>query len=61
MKQKSLNYQFYNDFNEFNFFVNKTNFNAFNTLIKNNSKFSFLYGPKKSGKSFLSQIWLKKK
>ena len=60
MKQKSLNYQFYNDFNEFNFFVNKTNFNAFNTLIKNNSKFSFLYGPKKSGKSFLSQIWLKK-
>ena len=25
-----------------------------------NSKFSFLYGPKKSGKSFLAQIWLKK-
>ena len=60
MKQKSLKYQFYNDINEFNFFVNKTNFYAFNTLIKNNPKFSFLYGPKKSGKSFLSQIWLKK-
>ena len=29
-------------------------------LINNNIKFSFLYGPKKSGKSFLAQIWLKK-
>ena len=29
-------------------------------LINNNTKFSFLYGPKKSGKSYLSKIWLKK-
>ena len=29
-------------------------------LINNNNKQSFLFGPKKSGKSFLSQIWLKK-
>ena len=60
MKQKSFNYQFINDQNYTNFYVNKTNFHAFDSLIKNNLKFSFLYGPEKSGKSFLSQIWLKK-
>ncbi len=60
MKQKSFIYQFAKDIDEQNFFVNKTNFYAFNNLIKNNSKFSFLFGPHKSGKSFLAQIWLKK-
>ena len=60
IKQKSFSYQFKQIYNEFNFFVNKTNFNCFNTLINNNNKQSFLFGPKKSGKSFLSQIWLKK-
>ena len=61
IKQKSFNYKFNdkND-NELNFFVNKTNFYAFNALINNDTKFSFLYGPKKSGKSYLSKIWLKK-
>ena len=58
--QKSFIYKFNNEINELNFFVNETNFYAFNTLINNNSLFSFLYGPKKSGKSYLSQIWLKK-
>ena len=47
-------------YNELNFFVNKTNFYAFNALINNDSTFSFLYGPKKSGKSYLAKIWLKK-
>ena len=60
IKQKSFSYQFKHIYNETNFFVNKTNFNCFNTLINNNNKQSFLFGPKKSGKSFLSQIWLKK-
>ena len=60
MKQKSFNYQFIINQNYTNFYVNKTNFHAFNGLIKNNLKFSFLYGPEKSGKSFLSEIWLKK-
>ena len=46
--------------NEINFFVNKTNFHAFNRLINQESTFSFLYGPKKSGKSFLSNIWKNK-
>ena len=61
IKQKSFNYEFKNDFlNESNFFVNKTNFYAFDNLINNVSNLLFLYGPTKSGKSFLSQIWLKK-
>ena len=59
-KQKSFSYQFKHIYNESNFFVNKTNFNCFNALINNNNKQSFLFGPKKSGKSFLSQIWLQK-
>ena len=46
--------------NEINFFVNKTNFHAFNRLINQESTLSFLYGPKKSGKSFLSNIWKNK-
>ena len=61
IKQKSFNYKFNdNNDNELNFFVNQTNFYAFNALINNENKYSFLYGPKKSGKSYLSKIWLKK-
>ena len=60
MKQKSFNYQFKDTINESNFFVNSTNFNAFNNLINHDSELTFLYGPKKSGKSYLSQIWLNK-
>ena len=61
IKQKSFNYKFNdNNDNELNFFVNHTNLYAFNALINNDTRFSFLYGPKKSGKSYLSKIWLKK-
>ena len=59
-QQTSFNYQFKINLNEFNFFVNETNFYAFNSLINNKNQLSFLYGPNKSGKSFLSNIWLKK-
>ena len=59
-KQKIFNYKFYNDINEFDFFVNSTNSYSFNALINHDSKFSYLYGPRKSGKSFLSNIWLNK-
>tara|TARA_B100001027_G_C16180273_1_gene291109 strand:+ start:95 stop:721 length:627 start_codon:yes stop_codon:yes gene_type:complete len=59
-KQKSFIFKFTEENDEFNFFVNKTNFYAFNLLINNNSQLSFLYGPKKSGKSYLSKLWLKK-
>ena len=61
IKQKSFNYRFNDkEDNDLNFFVNKTNFYAFNALTNNDIKFSFLYGPKKSGKSYLSKIWLNK-
>ena len=59
IKQKIFNYKFNNDINELNFFVNSTNSYSFNALINHDSKFSYLYGPRKSGKSFLAQIWLK--
>ena len=58
-KQKIFNYKFNNDINELNFFVNSTNSYSFNALINHDSKSSYLYGPRKSGKSFLAQIWLK--
>tara|TARA_B100000575_G_scaffold286831_1_gene284153 strand:- start:479 stop:1105 length:627 start_codon:yes stop_codon:yes gene_type:complete len=58
--QKSFHYKFKNDLNESNYFVNQTNYFAFNNLIYNKSNLLFLYGPKKSGKSYLAQIWLKK-
>ncbi len=60
IKQKSFNYKFKDEIDEFNFFVNNTNFHPFNILINNNTQFSFLYGPDKSGKSYLSHLWLKK-
>ena len=60
IKQQSFNYQFIDDHNENNFFVNKTNYYAFSGLINNDCNFSFLHGPQKSGKTFLAQIWLKK-
>ena len=57
-KQKSFSYQFNQSISLENFFVNQTNFYAFNSLINNKTQNSFLFGPKKSGKSFLGQIWL---
>ena len=59
-KQKSIIYKFNIDLNELNFFVNKTNLHAFNRLLYSELKLIYLFGPKKSGKSFLSQIWLNK-
>ena len=38
IKQKSFNYIFNSNDNEFNFFVNQTNFYAFNALINNENK-----------------------
>ena len=58
-EQNSFNYQFKNDLSELNFFVNETNFYAFSGIIKNNFNKNFLYGPKKSGKTFIGKIWQK--
>ena len=59
-KQKIISYTFNDNINDSNFFVNETNFDAFNRLINLESRFTFLYGPKKSGKSFLAVIWKNK-
>ena len=59
IKQEIFTYQFEIDSTELNFFVNQTNYYAFNGLVNNNSTLSFLYGPNKSGKSYLSKIWQK--
>ena len=59
IKQEIFTYQFEIDSTESNFYVNQTNYYAFNGLVNNNSTFSFLYGPNKSGKSYLSKIWQK--
>ena len=59
-KQISFNYTFIDHHNEHNYFVNVTNVDAFNGLFKFDNNLFFLYGPSKSGKSFLSKIWLKK-
>jgi len=57
--QNYFNYQFNNN-NDDDFFVNSTNFNAYNLLTKNNfDQNIFLFGPKKSGKSHLLNIWKK--
>ena len=60
IKQKIFKYKFSNEINELNFFVNSTNFDAFNGLINTEYNNCILYGPENSGKSFLSKIWLKK-
>ncbi len=58
--QRSFSYKFKVNNDEHNFFVNNTNYYAFNALINNVSNFSFLYGPNKSGKSYLAYLWLQK-
>ena len=58
IKQKIFNYNFKKSNNDNDFYTNKTNIDAFEGLLKNNNKLIFLTGPKKSGKSLLSQIWL---
>ena len=60
IKQKTFSYYFKDSHNELNYFVNETNHYAFDGIINTNTKLSFLYGPIKSGKSFLGKIWLKK-
>ena len=60
IKQKSFNYKFSKNIDEYNFFINETNIYAFNAIINSFSNSLFLYGPKKSGKSHLASIWLKK-
>ncbi len=58
--QKVFSFSFRNKENSLNFYINSTNNLAYNGLIQNNNYNIFLNGPKKSGKSFLGNIWLDK-
>ena len=59
-KQDFFNYNLKEIKDSTNFFVNNTNQETFDTIIKNKSlKNIFLYSPKKSGKSHLVNIWKK--
>ena len=57
--QKYFNYHFSENKDQENFFVNKTNQEAFDVVINNDfDQNIFLYAPKKSGKSHLLSIWI---
>jgi len=59
--QNFFNYQFSTKIDKDNFFVNKTNQEAFDFSTLNNfDQNIFLYGPKKSGKTNLINIWKEK-
>ena len=61
ISQIFFNYQFSQKKDEENFFVNKTNQNAYDlSILDNFDQNIFLYGPKKSGKSHLINIWKEK-
>ena len=56
--QKIFNYQFSSKNKHENFFVNLTNQKAYDLTILNNfNQNIFLFGPKKSGKSYLANLW----
>ena len=59
--QKFFNYQFSSKNNNENYFVNITNQKAYNlTILDNFNQNIFLFGPKKSGKSYLAELWKNK-
>ena len=56
--QKTFNYQFPKNNDQENYFVNHTNQKAYDlTILKNFNHNIFLFGPKKSGKSYLANLW----
>ena len=61
ISQKYFNYHFSQQKDQENFFVNYTNQEAYNFSILNNfNNHIFLYGPHKSGKTHLTNIWKEK-
>ena len=56
--QKIFKYQFSSKNNYENYFVNLTNQKAYDlTILHNFNQNIFLFGPKKSGKSYLASLW----
>ena len=60
IKQSTFNFNFTNLDNEINFYVNSTNSEAYNGILNNSNHQKILIGERKSGKSFLGRIWVKK-
>ena len=59
--QKFFNYQFSIKNNYEDFFVNQTNKKAYDlTILEKFDQNIFLFGPKKSGKSYLARLWKEK-
>ena len=59
--QKIFNFQFSSKNKYENYFVNHTNQKAYDlTILDNFNQNIFLYGPKKSGKSYLANLWKNK-
>ncbi len=61
MKQKFFNFEISSQLNIEDFYVTNSNKEAYNYIVNNQSQFqnTIIYGPKKSGKSHLGQIWKK--
>ena len=59
-KQDIFNFNFENNTNELNFYINSTNKEAFNGILNSIDNKIFLNGPAKSGKSYLGNLWSKK-
>ena len=59
MKQKFFKFEISSKLNIEDFYVTNSNREAYNYVVDNNSniKNTIIYGPKKSGKSHLGQIW----
>ena len=56
--QKIFNYQFASKNDQDNFFVKQSNQTAYNcTILDNFNQNIFLFGPKKSGKTYLASLW----
>ena len=56
--QKIFNYQFSSKNNHQNYFVNLTNQKAYDlTILDDFNQNIFLFGPKKSGRSYLANLW----
>ena len=61
MHQKFFNYKFTSNNDQENYFVNVTNKYAYDiTILENFNQNIFLFGPPKSGKSYLTSLWKNK-
>jgi len=59
--QHIFNYKFSSKNDHENYFVNQTNQKAYDfTIVEKFNQNIFLFGPKKSGKSYLASLWKKK-